>query len=97
MSRQSIINDRAAQIAWKYFHGELSQASNEAVYNIAHDVFHDRKIEITMLLEIAYREGYAKSDLADDMSEVTYKRKKKRIRDMLVRNIDLEKKNESNY
>lgn len=89
MARQSIINDRAAHICWLYLHGGLTEQANITVHDIAHFVCPEKYTAITMILEIAYREGYAKSALMNDMSEVTYKKKKKRIRDMLVQEVNL--------
>lgn len=88
MARQSIINDRAAHICWLYLHGGLTEQANITVHDIAHFVCPEKYTAITMILEIAYRCGYAKSDLTEQMSEVTYKKKKKRIRDMLVQGIE---------
>ena len=84
MSRQSIIDDKAAQIAWQYLHGELSKKDKSTVHEIAYYICDKRRTAKTMLFEIAYRIGYAKSDLRDVMSETTYKKKKHRLRDKLV-------------
>lgn len=89
MSRQSIVDDTAAQICWLYLHGELTEQGNIKVHDISHCICHDKYIAITMILEIAYRIGYAKSGLIYYMSEVTYKKKKKWIRDMLVKEVNL--------
>jgi hypothetical protein len=84
MARQSIINDRPAHIAWEYLHGHFQQEVNETIDNIVHIAVPDKNKAIRMLLDIAYRIGYGKSELAYCMSEVTYKKKKKWIRDTLV-------------
>lgn len=83
MSRQRLIDDKASQICWKYLHGEYDGKTNAMIHGIAHKNA-DNMIAITMIFEIAYRIGYAKSYLMQYMSEVTYKKKKKRIRDKLV-------------
>ena len=84
MSRQSIANDIAAQICWNYIHGGYDEETNEKIYYQIHSIIPNRDIAIRMLLEIAYRIWYANSLLADYMSEVTYKIKKKQMRDKLV-------------
>lgn len=91
MSRQRIIDDKAAQICWKYLHGEFDEKTNVAIHDIVHHYI-DNIIAITMIFEIAYSIGYAKSNLMDDMSEVTYKKKKKRIRDELVMKVNCERR-----
>lgn len=89
MSKQSLINDKASHICWKYLHGEFDEETNIAIHNVAHYKT-DKTIAITMILDIAYRIGYAKSDLMQYMGENTYKKKKKRIRDKLVSMVNLE-------
>ena len=81
MARQSIADDIAAQTCWKYIHGGFNEENNVQIYNIIHKVFSDKYLAILMTVDIAYRIGYAKSALMNYMSEVTYKIKKKRIRD----------------
>ena len=88
MSRLRLIDDKAAQICWEYIHGEFDEETNVAIYNIAH-LNTNHIIAITMILEIAYRIGYAKSYLAPYMSEVTYKEKKKGLRNKLVSVVNL--------
>lgn len=83
MSRQRLIDDKGSQICWKYLHGDFDEKTNVAIHYIAHRNT-DKIIAITMLFEIAYRIGYAHSNLAQCMSETTYKIKKKRLRDELV-------------
>lgn len=84
MARQSLANDVAAQICWKYLHGGFNEAVNERIYYIVYSVVGRKKLIPQFVFEIAYRVGYAKSALADELSEVTYKIKKKRIREELV-------------
>lgn len=84
MSRQSMTSDIAAQICWQYLHGGFDETTNEKIYDIAYSVVKNKHLLITFVFEIAYRIGYAKSALMNEMSEVTYKLKKQRIRDELV-------------
>lgn len=84
MARQSITNDIAAQICWRYLHGGLGEKCNKIINTIVHKVFPNKNIAIRMVLDIAYRIGYAKSELMDEMCERIYKIKKKRIRDKIV-------------
>ena len=88
MARQNLIDDKAAQICWRYLHGEFDEKTNASIHDIVH-YNTDKRIAITMVLEIAYRIGYAKSSLLEDMTESTYKRKKKSTRDKLVAAIKL--------
>lgn len=80
MARLSITNDTVARLCYEYMHGQLDAKTNEKIYNSACEVV-DRKYAIPFVFEIAYRLGYAHSELADFMSEVTYKQKKKAIRE----------------
>ena len=84
MARQRLTDDIAAQTCWKYLHGGFDEKTNIQIYDIVHQVIPDKNIAIRMMFEISYHIGYAKSNLMDYMSEVTYKIKKKRIRDKLV-------------
>lgn len=88
MSRQSLTDDKASQICWKYLHGGFDEKTNVAIHDIIHHNT-DKRIAITMILEIAYRIGYAKSYLTKDMSECTYKIKKKLLRNKLVAMVKL--------
>ena len=89
MPRQSIFDDKAAQICWQYLHDEYDKETNVDIWCIVCLEFPETPIAIAIIREIAYRCGYAKSELAEYMSEVTYKKKKKRIRDMLASEIAL--------
>lgn len=80
MARQRLIDDTASQVCWKYLHGEYDGKTNVTIYGIAHKHI-DHLLAVTMIYEIAYRIGYARSHLADVMSETTYKKKKKAIRE----------------
>ena len=84
MARQSITNDIAAQICWQYLHGGFKAKTNEQIHRIINQSFSNKSIAIRMVLDIAYRIGYAKSELMDYMGERCYKEKKKLIRDKLV-------------
>jgi hypothetical protein len=84
MSRLGITQDRPAHIAWVYLHRGFPQKVNEKIYSIVHITIPDKNKAIRMLHDIAYRICYGKSELAGCMSEVTYKIKKKWIRDTLV-------------
>ena len=83
MARQRLIDDKASQICWKYLHGNFAEETNAAIHDIAHHN-NDKITAVTLIFEIAYRIGYAKSYLSQYMGETTYKIKKKRIRDKLV-------------
>lgn len=88
MSRQCLINDKASQICWLYLHGEFDEKTNIDISDIAHKNI-DKRFAIPMVFEIAYRIGYAKSELMQYMSETTYKRKKMQIREKLVETVKL--------
>lgn len=88
MARQNLIDDKAAQICWKYLHGEFDEKINATIHDIAH-YNTDKEIAITMIFDIAYRIGYAKSDLMLYMSETTYKIKKKLLRNRLATAVNL--------
>ena len=83
MSRVCMAEDVAAQICWRYFHGGFDGDTNETIYTIVHSIIPDKAQAIRMLFEIAYRIGYAKSQLQTFMGEITYKLKKKWIRDTI--------------
>lgn len=84
MSRLGFMQDRPAHIVREYLHRGFPQKVNEKIYSIVHIAVRDKSKAIRMLHDIAYRIGYGKSELAGCMSEVTYKIKKKWIRDTLV-------------
>lgn len=84
MARLSIFEDAVAQMCFKYIHGELDTETNEKMWKAIHEgVEHNEAIYFCF--EIAYRIGYSRSHLADAMSEVTYKKKKKAIRDNVLK------------
>ena len=76
MARLCIMEDIPAQICWQYLHGGFDEVTNVGIYNIVYSILPDKRIAIRMILEIAYRIGYGKSELMDDMSEVSYKKRK---------------------
>lgn len=89
MSRLRMCEDTVAQVCIKYIHGELDESMNQKIWKAIHDVVkHEQTIHFAF--EIAYRIGYARSYLADAMSEVTYKIKKKAIRDKIAKLIEKE-------
>lgn len=95
MPRQSIIDDKAAQIAWLYLRGGFRKKDSSVVREIAYYVCGKRRIAKIMLFEIAYRVGYSNSKLSDDMSETSYKKKKKRLRDKLVSTFMFDERSEN--
>jgi hypothetical protein len=83
MARLSIFEDTASQMCFKYIHNECDASTNEKMWKAIHDgVEHNEAIHFCF--EIAYRIGYARSYLANTMSESTYKKKKKAIRDNVI-------------
>lgn len=83
MARLSLFNDTVAHLCCEYLHGTLDATINEKIYNAVHEVA-DQRMASVYVFEIAYRIGYVKSQLADIMSEVTYKKRKKSIRDKIA-------------
>ena len=83
MPRLSLFNDTAAHLCYEYLHGTLDETTNEKIYDIVHEAV-DQSVAGAYVFEIAYRIGFAKSQLADVISEVTYKKKKKAIRDKIA-------------
>lgn len=79
MPRLSLFNDTVAHLCFEYLQGTLDATTNEKIYNAVHEVV-DQRVASMYVFEIAYRIGYAKSQLADYISEVTYKNRKKAIR-----------------
>ena len=83
MARLSIFNDTVAQLCYDYLHGTLDETTNEKIYEAVHSVV-DQKDAGAYVYEITYHIGYVNSQLADVISEVTYKKRKKQIRDKLA-------------
>lgn len=80
MSKLRIFEDDVSQMCFRYLHGELDTETNEKMWKATHDgVKHNEAIHF--VFEIAYRIGYARSHLANIMSETTYKKKKQAIRE----------------
>ena len=80
MARQSMMNDTAAQVCFRYIHGEFGSDKNEKIWRTVREIVPSNMI-VHFVFEIAYRIGYARSYIAGDFSEATYKKKKKQIRD----------------
>lgn len=78
MSRLSLFNDTVAHLCFEYLHGTLDEATNAKIYDAVHEVVDQRDASV-YVFEIAYRIGYAKSQLANSISEVTYKNRKKQF------------------
>ena len=83
MSKLSIFKDVPARICWKYLHNGLSPEENERMWICFHNIVPHSQF-IHFAYEIAYHKGYAKSFLFDEMSETTYKKKKKIIKDNIL-------------
>ena len=81
------MQDIPAQICWEYLHGNLSRVCKREVRNIVIIAIPNRLQVKPMIREIAYRVGYANSWFADKMSEVTYKKKKQWIRNLIQEEI----------
>lgn len=79
-----MMEDYPAQICWQYLYGGFDENINEAIYTIVHLAIPDQESVLHMIYDIAYRIGYVNSALCNLMSEATYKRKKKWVRDTLV-------------
>lgn len=94
MSRLSLFDDVVAHICWNYAHGNYDEDTNEKIYYAITEIVQKEELPI-FLLEIMNRTGYAKSILAGNMSESTYKKKKKAIRDNIIKK--LECNNEKHY
>ena len=88
MARLSIFDDTVAHICWKYIHGEYGAKINETIYYATAEIVPYQWEIYIFIMEIAYRTGYANSILGREMSEVTYKKKKKAIRDNIKRLIE---------
>lgn len=84
MSRVSIMQDTAALICGECIHGYLRKADKQIIYDIVFVAIPNRARARQMIREIAYRIGYANSKLAKYMSEVTYKKKKQWIRNLIA-------------
>lgn len=87
MSRVSIMQDIPAQLCWEYLHGNMSRASKREIRNIIIIAIPNRLQVKYMVREIAYRTGYANSWFVTKMSEVTYKKKKQWIRNLIQEEI----------
>lgn len=87
MSRVNITQDIPAQVCWEYLHDNLSRARKREVRNIVIIAIPNRLQVKPMIREIAYRTGYANSWFATKMSEVTYKKKKQWIRNLIEKEI----------
>lgn len=83
MSKQHKI-DIPAQICWRYLKGGFDGDTNETIYTIVNSVLPNPEDTLNMIYDIAYRVGYYNSILCNSMSECTYKKTKKWIRDTLV-------------
>ena len=94
MSRVGIMQDVPAQICWEYCNGNLSRAKKQQVYGIVFIAIPNRRKVKQFIREIAYRIGYAKSDFANIMSEVTYKKKKQWCRNLIEKELAKRSKNE---
>ena len=90
MARLKLFNDSVVHLCYKQLHGGCGEDTNEKIYKAVHDVVGQR--DATMyVFEIAYAIGYAKSALQDFVSETTYKKKKKAIRENILKIIRSEK------
>jgi hypothetical protein len=69
----------------KYIKGELDEKTNALIQICAEEIALDDWF--VYVIEIAYHIGYAKSILADDISESTYKKMKKLVTDNLIRRL----------
>lgn len=83
MSRVGIMQDIPAHICWEYCHGILSKDKKQEIYDIVFIAIPNRRKVKQFIREIAYRIGYAKSEFAQYMSEVTYKKKKQWARNLI--------------
>ena len=83
MGRLRIFDDTIAHICWDYLHGTLDEVTNEKIYDAVHQAV-GQTDAIIYVFEIAYHIGYAKSLLIDVISETTYKKKKKTVRDRIA-------------
>ena len=87
MGRVDIIQDIPAHICWQYIHGGLRKAEKEKVRSIVFIAITNRRKVNQFIREIAYRVGFAKSTFANNMSEVTYKKKKQWARNLIKEEI----------
>lgn len=87
MSRVGILQDTAAQICWEYCNGNLRKADKQEIYDIVFIAIPNRRKVKQFIREIAYRIGYANSEFAKYMSEVTYKKKKQWARDLIEKEL----------
>ena len=83
MARLKLSDDSVAQLCYKYLHGGCGKATNKKIYKAVHDVV-SQKDATMYVFEIAHAIGYAKSALQDSVSETTYKKKKKAIRENIL-------------
>lgn len=85
MSRICLFNDLVAHYAWKYMHNELSASQRKKLYKAIFDYTYSKFMTLVFIEEIAYQIGYAKSRLFTAMSETTYKKRKRIIRNKIDR------------
>lgn len=68
--------------------GEYSEEINEAIYYATAAIIRYQWQIYLFIVEIAYRTGYANSILAEEMSENTYKKKKKAVRENILKALE---------
>ena len=83
MSRVNIMQDIPAQICWEYINGNMRKEDKREIRDMVLIAVPNKRLANQMIYEIAYRVGFAKSNLSKYMSEVTYKQKKKWVRDLI--------------
>lgn len=94
MARLSIMNDSVAHLCWRYVNKECDvNLAIEICTTTLPITNYDVRTAYLFIYEMAYRIGYAKSNLSDCMSETTYKIKKKQIRDILAQFLEEQKWN----
>jgi hypothetical protein len=83
MSRLRRFDDTVAHLCYEYLHGDCDEPTKVKIYEAVHSVVSQKDAPM-YVFEIAYAIGYAKSALQDFVSETTYKKRKKAIRDRLA-------------
>jgi hypothetical protein len=78
-------NFALASILHKYLKGELDEKTNALIQMSAEEIALDDWL--VYVIEIAYHIGHAKSILVDNISETTYKRMKKIVKDNLIKRL----------